>query len=277
MKERFLISCDLDESLLKKDKTISLRTRLYIRKLIRHGHIFMINTGRPYQSALHFYKKLKLKNMPIVGLNGTHVAFITSDYKRDSYIPFGLNKELFIDFINEVKDHLVGAHVEDINAHYFLKDGFFPDWVDNTHVGVIEINFNEDFVGNIPDEPLLSNLYLKKEDRHIFDEVLAKEKYQEFKNETWIINDEIVSYEIHDRKINKATTMMYMAKYFNIPKENIIAFGDNQNDLEMLQSAGIGVAMCNGLSWVKEKVNHVTRKDNNHDGIIDYLKYLKIR
>jgi hydroxymethylpyrimidine pyrophosphatase-like HAD family hydrolase len=45
----------------------------------------------------------------------------------------------------------------------------------------------------------------------------------------------------------------------------------------MLQSAGIGVAMCNGLSMLKNKVKHITRKDNNHDGIVDYLKYLKIR
>ena len=40
MQKRYLLSSDLDESLLKKDKTISLRTRLYIRKFVRNGNIF---------------------------------------------------------------------------------------------------------------------------------------------------------------------------------------------------------------------------------------------
>jgi hydroxymethylpyrimidine pyrophosphatase-like HAD family hydrolase len=114
MSKKYLISCDLDESLLRSDKTISWRTKRYIRRFIKNGNIFMMNTGRPYQSAMHFYKMLKLKNMPIIGLNGTHVAFIGDNYNLVDYIPFGFNKDLFKDFINEVKDYLVGAHVEDI-------------------------------------------------------------------------------------------------------------------------------------------------------------------
>ena len=275
MKKRFLISCDLDESLLKKDKTISLRTRLYIRRLIRHGHIFMINTGRPYQSALYFYKMLKLKNMPICGLNGTQITFLNAEYERVKYIPFGFDQNLFKDFINEVKEYLVGAHVEDINQHYLLK-GYVPVWLDNTHVDINKV-FDEDFANCIPSEPLLANLYLKKENAHIFDKVLAKEKYKIFKNEVWEIGDGIISYEIHDRNINKSSAMLYMAEFYGIPKENIIAFGDNQNDIEMLTEAGVGVAMCNGLESVKKSVKHITKKDNNHNGIIDYLRHLKVK
>ena len=124
---------------------------------------------------------------------------------------------------------------------------------------------------------MLANLYLKKEDAHIFDEVLSKEKYKIFKNEVWEIGDGIISYEIHDRNINKASAMLYMANYYGISKDNIIAFGDNQNDIEMLQEAGVGVAMCNGLESVKKQVEHITKKDNNHNGIVDYLRRLNVK
>ncbi len=277
MQKRYLLSCDLDESLLKKDKTISLRTRLYIRKYVRNGNIFMINTGRPYQSALHFYKMLKIKNMPIVGLNGTHVAFIGENYDLINYIQFGFNKQLIKEFLEEIMEYLIGAHIEDIGNHYLLKDGFIPDWLDETHVGSIKIHYVDDFIGSVPDEPLLANLYLKKENASKLDEVLAKEKYQSLKNEIWTIKDDIISYEIHDRKVDKSSTMEYMASYYGIEKDHLIAFGDNQNDIDMLKKAGIGVAMCNGLDIVKSEVKHVTRKDNNHDGVVDYLKYLKIK
>ena len=215
--------------------------------------------------------------MPIVGLNGTHVAFIGDNYNLVDYIPFGFDKNLFKDFIEEVKEYLVGAHVEDIKEHYLLKGGHIPFWLDNTHIGSIKVNYVEDFVQGIPDEPLLANLYLKKEHAHIFDEVLAKEKYQTLAKEVWNIKDDIVSYEIHDKNINKASTMLYMASYYGIPKANVIAFGDQQNDVDMLLKAGIGVAMCNGIEALKNQVKHITRKDNNHNGIVDYLKYLKIK
>jgi len=273
MQKRYLVSCDLDESLLKSNKTISLRTKLFIRKFVKNGNIFMINTGRPYQSALHFYKMLKIKDMPIVGLNGTQVSYFDSNYERIKYQTFGFSKELFIDFYEEIKEYLVGAHIEDIDEHFLLKGGYVPEWLDNTHKN-IKVNYIEDFSKHIPDDPLLSNLYLRKENAHKLDEVLAKEKYQSIKNEVWIINDEIVSYEIHQRGIDKSTTMQYMAKHFNIDKDNLIAFGDNQNDVDMLKKAGVGVAMCNGLESVRKSTKHITRKDNNHNGVVDYLKLI---
>ena len=51
----------------------------------------------------------------------------------------------------------------------------------------------------------------------------------------------------------------------------MIAFGDNENDLEMLEGAGIGVAMGNSKQYVKDAANEVTG-DNDHDGVAEFLE-----
>ena len=56
---------------------------------------------------------------------------------------------------------------------------------------------------------------------------------------------------------------------------NIIAFGDGENDLEMIQMAGIGVAMGNGMPVLKEHADHIT-KTNDDEGIAHALAHFGI-
>jgi hydroxymethylpyrimidine pyrophosphatase-like HAD family hydrolase len=60
------------------------------------------------------------------------------------------------------------------------------------------------------------------------------------------------------------------ADYYGITKERIIAFGDEDNDLEMLEYAGHGIAMGNGIEQVKNIANEVTLS-NEEDGVAVYL------
>ena len=57
--------------------------------------------------------------------------------------------------------------------------------------------------------------------------------------------------EIVRRGLNKAVGIAHVAKDLGIPRERIIAFGDEDNDLEMIDYAGIGVAMGNGIPTLK--------------------------
>ena len=75
MKKR-LISCDLDETLLTTNKKIPLFTRLYIRHFCKKGNVFVINTGRAYQSAMRFYNALKLKDMLHLVGNDVHNTYL---------------------------------------------------------------------------------------------------------------------------------------------------------------------------------------------------------
>ncbi len=61
-----------------------------------------------------------------------------------------------------------------------------------------------------------------------------------------------------------------VAEYLDIPRKNIIAFGDEDNDLEMIEYAGTGVAMGNGIEELKNIADAITFS-NEEDGIAFYL------
>ena len=71
--------------------------------------------------------------------------------------------------------------------------------------------------------------------------------------------------------IGKGESLLEIAKYYDIPIEDTIAFGDEENDLTMIEAAGIGVAMGNAIDLVKEAADYITLS-NDEDGIADYLE-----
>lgn len=73
----------------------------------------------------------------------------------------------------------------------------------------------------------------------------------------------------------KVTGIQKMLELFHIAQEEVIAFGDGENDIEMLKFAGIGVAMGNADDEVKAAADYVTT-DIDEDGICNALKYWKI-
>ena len=71
--------------------------------------------------------------------------------------------------------------------------------------------------------------------------------------------------------------MKQLANYANVKLNEIIAFGNDNNDLEMLKYAGYSVAMKNGNDDLKKVANIVSKCDNNNDGVEKFLKkFLKI-
>ncbi len=76
--------------------------------------------------------------------------------------------------------------------------------------------------------------------------------------------------EIVKLGINKARGIEQVRQFLNIDRNNIIAFGDEDNDIEMIEYACHGVAMENGLQELKDVANNITF-NNNEDGIGRYL------
>lgn len=73
-------------------------------------------------------------------------------------------------------------------------------------------------------------------------------------------------FEFYFQKDTKASGIMKALKYLNIPAENSYAFGDDKNDIEMLETAGCGIAMGNASEEVKKHAEKVTDTVQN-DGV----------
>ena len=78
--------------------------------------------------------------------------------------------------------------------------------------------------------------------------------------------------EIAQNGVEKYKGIAEVAKLEGILNENIIAFGDGLNDVEMLKKCGVGVAMQNALPEVKEQADYITSRTNNENGVVEFLK-----
>lgn len=80
--------------------------------------------------------------------------------------------------------------------------------------------------------------------------------------------------EITKENINKWNALENLAKHLNIKIEEIVAIGDNQNDLEMIQNAGLGIIMGNS-ALASKKLNKIITKSNDENGVAEAInKYI---
>ena len=80
--------------------------------------------------------------------------------------------------------------------------------------------------------------------------------------------------EILPIQAGKGNAVRFVCEYFHVPLNRSYACGDAENDISMLQAAGIGIAMKNGDEPVKQAADFVTQEDNDHDGLIPLFEKL---
>lgn len=78
--------------------------------------------------------------------------------------------------------------------------------------------------------------------------------------------------EFLDEEIDKGKGMDILASYLNVPQQNVMCVGDQENDMPMLKYAGLSVVMANGAPHVKELAHYVTKSDNNEGGVAEAVE-----
>ncbi|KAF0696443.1 Aste57867_12802 [Aphanomyces stellatus] len=69
------------------------------------------------------------------------------------------------------------------------------------------------------------------------------------------------------RNVHKGVGLERLAAHLGVPLTQTVAFGDGRNDLEFVQTAGLGIAMANAIDAVKEVAARVTQHTHDHDGV----------
>ncbi|MDC7232142.1 MAG: Cof-type HAD-IIB family hydrolase [Spirochaetales bacterium] len=266
-----LIALDLDGTLLNSDHKVTEKTAAVIESAVAAGIHVVISTGRSYEGMMHYKNQLNLKS-PVICYNGAMIADGATDQVLHEWLlPSDITREVYgyareRDFhIQVFQDGELYFEKRREEAEYYenatglsgrLTD--FDTWenLDVTKALMILPPSRES--GEFPELHEAQSFFRDKYGERLYC-ALSKPFYLEFIN----------------GKGSKGHALDQLGLDLGIPREKMAAFGDGFNDLEMLEHAGISVAMANAPEGVKEGCRYVTERSNDEDGVAHFIeKYI---
>lgn len=256
-----LFISDLDGTLLNEEHFLDDHMREYILELRKEGHLFGVATGRPYGSALVAIPDMKDIFDFGVFNNGANFVDFKDGEEHDQY---PLSKETLLEILDVYGDQL-GA-----NPVMFFDDIMYTHRKTDYHRRLTESGYNIQY-GDFRD---------KLKDSHekiIFavDENSAQTIFDYYDANP---SDDFVCFmsqaellEFMDPRINKWEGVDYFIQKYQLQDMTSISFGDNGNDMQLVQSADIGVAMENAIEELRQEADHIA-KHHGQSGVYHFIK-----
>ncbi len=259
-----LIAIDLDGTLLNGEKNITERTKAVIYEAKKQGHHVAIATGRPYRASVRYYRELAL-DTPIVNFNGAFVHHPLDHSFGTYHSPMELETaKTIVASCHEISvKNMIAEVIDDVYLHQ--HDELI---MQNMIMGNSSI-YTGGIHTNLKDHPTSLLIHPHEEQLATLRAMLKEQHAEMIEHRVWAAPLNII--EIVRAGLNKAVGLKRLAEHFNVPQERIIAFGDEDNDLEMIEYAGTGVAMGNAIDQLKNIANETTIT-NEEDGVARFLE-----
>jgi Cof subfamily protein (haloacid dehalogenase superfamily) len=254
-----LIVADLDGTLLTSKHVVSPFTGRMIDEAIARGVRFTVATGKTFLSTPELIKRFNIQ-LPVICGNGTQIFNPDGSLLHEEPIPLEYALEAvhmaetqgFTPIVYTLMGLLAAVrdeHVVELVAHHEPE----PEIVGDITVALLD--------GQKPYKLVMMH--------HDLETVAAfqTELTEVFAGRADVLRSGLPNLvEVMPLGVSKATALHYLLDHLGIAAEETIAFGDNCNDLAMLQRAGIGVAMGHAPQAVRDGADYVTGT-NDEDGV----------
>lgn len=273
-----LLVLDVDGTLFGSDGKVSMSSIEAMKKAQEKGITIMLASGRDYSSLP--LDQLKDVDIPyVITCNGS--AAYKTDTKEALYEECLDTEEMqkVFAYVLERGIHLNvqmnGGNYTEKKCQSYIRNMAVPDYVKEVLDDTCEpVNDIVEFVRKNEVDILKVTLNFQiKEDG----EYLNREEVNQYLKklpDIHVVDGGFANLEFNKAGVSKASGIRFMSKYLGIPKEDIMAIGDSENDIEMLKEAGLGIAMGNALDEVVAVADDVTTS-NNEDGVAKAIgKYL---
>ncbi len=236
------IILDFDGTLLDDNKKISDKT-LNILKQIKNDIKIIPASARQFCTIKPYLEKLELLDD-----NNYTICF------NGSLIVNNKEKELFSSYIDKNVVIMIDGFILDnnINWIYFLYDSRLL----RDDISDIKEFVNKNKIYKIVgiSTPNIINKIKKNLPKYIVDNLE-------------ITSSELSRIEFVNKGMTKVKAIDFLLNKLDIDKENAVAIGDGDNDIDMIKYVGCGIAMLNSPEIVKQNADIVTKHSNNEDGV----------
>lgn len=263
-----LLFLDLDDTLLNSKKEITPGNRTAIHKALSMGHKVIICTGRPLSSAIAQAKKLDLTEdgCLVISFNGALIYDMFAE-KLLYHQPFdpALLRPIFDEGYKR------GLYMVTYDADNVLVEPCQADWEETDwYYRRISVAYRTVEDVSKLDVPVYKVLAVDLND---VDNLLSYRDWllDKYGKEVYPFHTASMLLEICTAGINKGSGIEALCDILGLSVEDTIACGDAENDIEMIQTAGIGVAMANAYDEVKAVADYITENDCDHDAIAEVI------
>lgn len=245
-----MILTDLDHTLLRQDGSISEKTLQILATCRANGIRFAIATARYWIGAERYIDLLNpdfeiTTDGTLIHSNGQCIYSCALSVSETN------------DIISIISEAVPGAEITAAcgktvywNSHHISESEKLHKAVYCDYSSPLKVQANK-IVAELPDESIAREIASK-----------TNSKLQCYRGEKW--------YAFMPATSGKTAAIQALAETSQISLENIVAFGDDLNDIEMLKLCGTGVAVANAIPQVMEAADEITLS-NDEDGVAKWL------
>ncbi len=258
-----LVVTDIDGTIYTPETGISSNVKSCIKELIKKGVKIVIATGRTYGSAKVIADKIGIQ-CPLICYQGGLVCSYEGEILDVQY----LNENIAREIINDFREKNIHLNVY-INDTLYVEDDdeYIKDYIGDKGIDYFKVNSFDDL-----NFSKLNKLLAIKYNMTFIDNLVKelREKYPQI----YTVKSHNYFCEIAAKEATKGNAIKFLASKYKIKPEEIIAIGDQNNDIEMVETAGIGIAMGNGTEEIKKAANYVTDSIQNEGFVKAMEKFI---
>lgn len=267
-----IIACDLDETLIRSNRTISKADKEAILMAKKAGVKFVPATGRGFHTVEGTLKELGLydaENEYVISYNG---GAITENINNKLLYFKGISFELASELYKRGLNYDVCIHVytkDRVYAYHYIQEEI--DYL----AGRMEVTeIFEDNIDFLKGQEIVKVLYMNTDYAYL----------QNIEEELKDITKEIdVSYssnryiEFNHQGVNKGAGLLSLAELLGVKSEETIAIGDNFNDLSMIKAAGLGVGVQNCTDGMRKYCDYITKATCDESAVAEVIHHFILK
>lgn len=243
-----LLVLDIDGTIAGHSNNISEPVKQAIFAAQARGIQVAIATGRMYRSALRFHQDIG-STLPLMAYQG---AWIQDPISQKIHRHWVVSREI----AHQLLDYFEKPELRSLlSVHFYINDQLYVrELTRETKIyaersGIIAIPVG-DLRQALTNEP--TKILALSDDTDVIDKLLGNLRRQYTPAELYMTTSVATFFEATNASVNKGTAVRYLAEeLLGLQLANVMAIGDNFNDVEMLEYAGLGVAMGNAPTGVQ--------------------------
>jgi Cof subfamily protein (haloacid dehalogenase superfamily) len=259
-----VIALDIDGTLFNAHEDIMPLTRQMLMEAHKQGITLILASGRSIHGLKSLVSRLDfpLENTMLIGYNG---ASLIDASTHEILFQSIINQDLAVSVLNSTRNHPVTVMIP-VDDELWVEDLQHPLVQFEAQTENLRLRFNKD-LSQLELNPIKIMITSDKDNlKEYFDQLP-----EDLHNQAIFARSGDVYIDVTNLGCDKGSALQRYCELKGISRNEVIAFGDNYNDLSMIEYAGIGIAMGNAVEDLKKVANEVTLT-NNEDGIGVWLQ-----